>query len=70
MWRILRIITEFRAAKSEAGVTGIEYGLIAALIAPHHHHRGDAVRIQDVSHAYSHRGQTLDRNTGPDIVLA
>jgi Flp pilus assembly pilin Flp len=33
MWRILRIITEFRAAKSEAGVTGIEYGLIAALIA-------------------------------------
>jgi pilus assembly protein Flp/PilA len=31
--RILRAITECHVAKSEAGVTAIEYGLIAALIA-------------------------------------
>jgi pilus assembly protein Flp/PilA len=33
MRRTRRVTTESRLAKSESGVTGIEYGLIAALIA-------------------------------------
>jgi pilus assembly protein Flp/PilA len=33
MRRTFLFITEFRPVKSEAGVTAIEYGLIAALIA-------------------------------------
>jgi len=33
MRTILRAIAKFRPAKSEAGVTAIEYGLVAALVA-------------------------------------